>query len=309
MEVIISQNVFHLYNNERGVRDISLSVNSGTSFGILGSNGSGKTTLTRLIAGLDKIQKGTLSVFGKPAFKKTTVLRFRCGISLDKPAHWEALTGRQNLDFFARQYGLSGSKLKQRIDTLLEEAEILKQANDPVSAYSFGMRRKLSIIEALVHEPDLLILDEPSAGVDVSFLDKLAYWIKERNTEGNTTWISDNDPDWIARAATEVVLLDNGTIKAAGIVSELMNSVKAINRINVTVERVDTSNIPDIRGIEQFKCDGNRIIADILDDSNLTTELLGWINKNGMRIQTMQVKSLTLHEALMKKSELEEVKL
>ena len=257
---------------------------------------------------MDKIQKGTLSVFGVSAYGRPSNLRLRCGISLDKTAHWESLTGRQNLYFFARQYGLSGSMLTQRIETLLEEAEILEQANEPVSAYSLGMRRKLSIIEAIVHEPDLLIMDEPSAGVDVAFLDKLAYWIKKRNTERKTTWISDNDPDWIARAATDVILLENGKIKASGIVPELMNSVKALNRINITIENGEIGEKPNIKGIEQFQYEGNHIIADVLDDPNLTTELLSWINRTGLRIQSMQVKSLTLHEALIKQSKLKELK-
>ena len=302
MEAINAQDVFRRYSNGRGVNGVSMSVETGSCLGVLGANGSGKTTLTRLVAGLERIERGTLTVLGAPAFPRPANLRRRCGVALDQPAHWETLSGRQNLAFFAQQYGLTGANLTRRVEELLSDADLTAQADEPVGAYSFGMRRKLSIIEAMAHDPDLLILDEPSAGVDVAFMDRLVQLLRDRCERGKTTWIADNDADWLARAATDVILLADGKIEARGTVAELLASVGARNRIEVLLEEAGFSATPTIEGIEAFRCDGNHVTADIDGDPELPVKLLGWISSSGGRVRSMEIHSITLHEALKKRA-------
>ena len=308
MEPIIAQDIVRRHRNGRGVDGVSVSVRAGRCFGVLGANGSGKTTLTRLVAGLDRVERGSLSVLGEPACPRPSGLRRRCGISLDQPAHWETLSGRQNLWFFARQYGLSGSALSRRTDELLCEAGLASQADEPVAVYSFGMRRKLNIIEALVHDPDLLILDEPSAGADVAFLDRLVQLIRRRCERGKTTWVADNDADWLARAATDVILLSAGRIDASGTVPELIASVGARNRVDILLEKPDFSATPTIAGVEAFNCKKNHISADVDGDPELPVKLLGWITASGGRVRSMEIHSVTLHEALKQRAERREAK-
>ena len=304
MEPIIAQDIVRRYHNGHGINGVSLSVDTGRCLGVLGANGSGKTTLTRLIAGLDRIESGQLSILGAPAYNRPPDLRRRCGVALDMPAHWDAISGRQNLWFFARQYGLKRSGLKTRIDELLAEAELLQQADEPISAYSMGMRRKLNIIEALIHDPDMLILDEPSAGVDVAFLDRLVNWGHRRSDRGKTTWIADNDPDWLARAATDAILLEEGRVTAIGTVSQLLASVNATNRIDILLDRPGFSTRPTIDGIEMFRCEENRITADVRGNPELTGELVNWITANGRYIRSMEIHSITLYEALLRQAKL-----
>lgn len=306
MDPIIAQDITRLYRNRLGVKNISISVKTGRCLGVLGSNGSGKTTLTRLVAGLDRVGKGSLSVLGENTFPRPSYLRRRCGVSLDTPAHWDTLSGRQNLWFFARQFGLSGSVLRRRVDELLSEAELKKQADQPVSVYSFGMRRKLSIIEAMVHDPDLLILDEPSAGADMAFLDRLVNWIHNRCKRGKTTWVADNDADWLQRAATNVVLLCDGRIRAEGTVSHLMSSVSARNRISIQLEQSGFNAKPSIDGIVEFRCEGSQITADVKGNSEIPVKLLNWINASGGHVREMKISSFTLYQALMQLAEQKE---
>ena len=307
MEPILAQDIARRHRNGRGLDGVSVSVRVGTCFGVLGANGSGKTTLTRLVAGLDHVERGSLSVLGKPAYPRPPHLRRRCGVALDQPAHWETLSGRQNLWFFARQYGLSGPALSRRTDELLCEAGLAGQADEPVGVYSFGMRRKLNIIEALVHDPDLLILDEPSAGADVAFLDRLVQLIQQRCERGKTTWVADNDADWLARAATDVILLSEGRVEACGTVPELIASVGAHNRVDILLDQHDFSAIPTIAGIEAFSCEKNRISADVDGDPELPVELLRWITASGGRVRSMEIRSVTLHEALKRRAQPQEV--
>jgi ABC-type multidrug transport system ATPase subunit len=299
MDPIIAQDVTRLYRNGRGVGQVSISVEAGCCFGVLGSNGSGKTTLTRLVAGLDRIDSGRMLVLGENAFGRPSHVRRLCGVSLDAPAHWDTLSGRQNLWFFARQFGLNGSVLSRRVDSLLEQAQLSKQADQPVAEYSFGMRRKLSVIEAIVHDPDLLILDEPSAGADVTFLDRLVQWIHDRRGQGKTTWIADNDADWLSRAATDVVLLCDGRIKAEGKVADLTDSVSARSRVDIQLEESGFDAKPSIDGIAAFCCQEDRITADIDDSCELPVKLLHWITSSGGRVRSMEISSITLYEALL----------
>lgn len=302
MQSIVAEGIVRRYATGRGIEGVSLSVQAGQCIGVLGANGSGKTTLTRLVAGLDRVEHGNLEVLGGPACPRPRDLRRRCGVAPESPAHWESLSGRQNLWFFARQYGLDGSRLTARVTELLDDADLIAQADDPVTTYSLGMRRKLSILEALVHNPDLLILDEPSAGTDVGFLDRLVQWIRARCERGATTWIADNDADWLSRAATWAVLLRNGRIEAGGAVAELMVSVRARNRIKILLERPGLSGVPDMCKADTFRCEGNRITAEVHGNHRTPAELLQWIGEHGGRVRSMEVRSMTLHDALLRRA-------
>lgn len=302
MDPIVVKDISRYYHTGRGVENVSLSIKTGQCFGVLGANGSGKTTLTRLVAGLDRVESGELFVLGKPAYPRPSHLRRRCGVALDSPAHWENLSGRQNLWFFARQYGMNGTGLRRRVNELLDEADLAAQADEAIAGYSFGMRRKLTIIEALVHEPDLLILDEPSAGVDVAFQDRLVELINQRCECGKTTWVADNNADWLARAATDVVLLSEGRIKARGSVQDLTASVSARNRIDIVLEESDFNATPNINGIRRFSCKENRLSAEVDGNPELPIELLKWIIASGGSVRSMEVRSVTLHEALVQRA-------
>ena len=298
MDPIVVKDISRYYHTGRGVENVSLSVKAGQCFGLLGANGSGKTTLTRVVAGLDKVESGEISVLGKPAYPRPSHLRRRCGVALDSPAHWEDLSGRQNLWFFVRQYGMSGSNLRRRVNELLDGADLAQQADEAVASYSFGMRRKLSILEAMAHEPDLLILDEPSAGIDDVFQDRLIEQIHNRCKLGKTTWVADNDADWLGRAATDVILLNEGRIEAQGSVPDLMASVTARNKIEIVLEQSDFRATPNINGIMRFSCKENRLSAEMDGNPELPIELLKWIIAAGGRVRSMEVRSVTLHEAL-----------
>lgn len=306
METIIAEDIVRRHRTGRGIDGVSVTVQAGRCLGVLGANGSGKTTLTRLVAGLDRRESGRLWVLGEPAYPRRSGLRRRCGVALDTPAHWEGLSGRENLWFFARQYGLGGPELTRRVDELLCDADLAGQADEPVGEYSFGMRRKLSIIEAMAHDPDLLILDEPSAGADVAFLDRLVQWIRDRCERGKTTWVADNDADWLARAATDAILLCEGRAEAGGEVEELIASMPARNRVEIVLAESGFDAVPTIAGVVKFRCDENRIRADMQGDPELPVELLRWITASGGRVRSMEIRSITLHEALLQRAAREE---
>lgn len=222
MVVIQLSGVVREYSPGHGVRGITLSVAAGECFAAVGRNGSGKSTLARLLTGLDRPAAGTVAVFGHRVDRGVRAHLPRTGYLAETSRHWDALTGRANAWFTARSYGLSRLAVEARLKALLDATELSAQADHAVAAYSFGMRRKLGIVQAVCHDPDLLILDEPTAGLDTPCRTWLAQHVRERCASGKTTWISSADPEWVSAIATRAAFLVSGRITAEGPVSEFL---------------------------------------------------------------------------------------
>nr|WP_255570380.1 ABC transporter ATP-binding protein [Cohnella sp. CFH 77786] len=143
---------------------IALRVGRGEIFGLLGPSGSGKTTLIKLITGIDKADEGEVVMLGEKMPKLSMLQRF--GYMAQSDALYQELTAKENLLFFASLFGLSGARRKERIQAAMSVVDLLDHLNKPVAAYSGGMKRRLSLAISLLHEPELLILDEPTVGID-----------------------------------------------------------------------------------------------------------------------------------------------
>jgi ABC-type multidrug transport system ATPase subunit len=177
------------YPNGRGVFDVSLRVEPGEVLGVIGENGSGKTTLVRVLATLEAPTSGRLAWFGLED-RRSPAVRRRLGVALDRPVHFEALTGRQNAEFFAAQYGRLDAR---RLDRLFDWASLAEARDLPVSDYSLGMRRRLSLVEALCHDPQLLVLDEPSLALDAGGEIDLGHQLRQRAAAGAAVLLATND--------------------------------------------------------------------------------------------------------------------
>ena len=298
MQAIEAENVTRRYQNGRGIDHVSLRLAGGRCLAILGDNGSGKTTLIRLLAGIDRPDSGRLTVLGQAPSGRSAQLRRQCGVALDAAGHWDSLSGRQNLWFFARGYGMAGEHLDRHVSGLLDEAGLLCQADEPVGTYSFGMRRKLAILQALCHDPEMLIMDEPCAGVDASFLEYLGQLTHRRGEQGKTTCIADNNADWLAKAATDAVLLDSGRLCAQAVVAEALKSVRPSCRIDIALEAPDRSGPPHFEGLWRYESRGNHVIVEADGNGALPAKLLDWIARHNGKVRSMNVASITLLDAL-----------
>lgn len=143
---------------------VSLNIGRGELFGLLGPSGSGKTTLIKLMTGIDRADSGSVRMLGERMPQLAMLQRF--GYMAQSDALYNELTARENLVFFASLYGLSGARRNERIRAALSVVDLQDHLNKPVSAYSGGMKRRLSLAIALLHEPELLVLDEPTVGID-----------------------------------------------------------------------------------------------------------------------------------------------
>jgi heme ABC exporter ATP-binding subunit CcmA len=192
------------------LRGLTLEISPGEFILVFGPNGSGKTTLLRLSALLSRPSSGTLEI-ASAGLEACSDARKVIGFVGHQPMLYEELTGKENLRFFARLYGVYSESL---VDAWLREVDLWPRRNDPVRNYSRGMRQRLSLARALVHQPRLVILDEPTTGLDQAGAQGLVRLLADRKASGSTVIASTHDENVLSDLATRKLWLDAGTLVA-----------------------------------------------------------------------------------------------
>ncbi len=201
------------------LKGISFVVEQGDVFGYLGPNGAGKTTTIRVLMGLFPPNSGNALIMGKNAGSDDA--RQRVGFVLEADGLYENMTADDNLDYYAQIYGLSSDSRGRRIDELLELAGLSDRARDKISSYSKGMRQRLALARAMLHEPDLLILDEPTAGLDPTGQIEVRQTIVDLAERGKTIFLSSHNLDEVQRICNRIALIDKGKIKLCSRIDEV----------------------------------------------------------------------------------------
>lgn len=242
--MLTARGLARVYAGGGGVAGVDLDVSPGEVLGLVGPNGSGKTTLARLLATLTAPTAGSVAWFGI-ADRRSREVRRRLGVVTDEPAHFDHLSGRQNVHFFAQLYG-GGD-----VEGALTRCGLAGAAARPVREYSLGMRRRLALAEALVHQPDLLILDEPTLGLDhPGELDLLA---ELRSVAGSprAAIVATNDVAVAERACTRILFLHAGRPLREGRPADLLAELGATQEIELTLAgAVDAAAIAAVAGVE-----------------------------------------------------------
>jgi ABC-2 type transport system ATP-binding protein len=203
------------------VRDLSLNAKQGEIFGFLGPNGAGKTTTIRMIVGLLPPTGGNVMVAGVNVWEKPTEAKQLISFLPDNPNVYERLTGWEYIRFMADLYGVAQEDREQRAERLLTQFEMLHAAPDLISSYSHGMRQKIALTAALIHEPKLLILDEPMVGLDPRSAAILKQLLREHCDKGATVFFSTHILDVAERLCDRVGIINQGHLIAHGTLAEL----------------------------------------------------------------------------------------
>ena len=205
----------------KAVDGLSLEIRKGEVFGLLGPNGAGKTTTVRMVCGLLKPTSGRILVMGYEMPREALKARKHIGLLPQESDVYEMLTGRENLEYFARLYGLEGEELNRRVEEVLELVGLSKRADDRAGEYSGGMKRRLMVARAIVHDPDIVILDEPTMGLDVFAVRRIRSLIKKLAEGGRTVILTTNDLEDAERTCDRVAIIDKGRLLALGSIKEL----------------------------------------------------------------------------------------
>jgi heme exporter protein A len=196
------------------LRGVSLAVPGGATVALLGPNGAGKTTLLRILATLARPSAGAVTIDGLDLRRDAQAIRQRIGYLGHQPLHYEELTAEENLDFFARMYGVRDRQM--RVDALLERVGLRLKAHERVRNLSRGQTQRLALARAVLHEPSVLLLDEPDAGLDEQGVALLEEILRERAHAGRTAIFTTHDLAWGLRVADRVVALVAGRVTYDG---------------------------------------------------------------------------------------------
>jgi ABC-2 type transport system ATP-binding protein len=217
--IVVISELDKQFGKLRAVNHLSMTINAGETFGLIGPNGSGKTTLIRMMVGLMRPTAGTIRIMGERV--PSTRIAPHIGYMTQLSALYLDLTARENMQFFCNIYGLRGKQQKQRIDEMLERVDLADRANDIASKFSGGMKQRLSLATALVHHPSLALLDEPTVGVDPELRRTFWDYFAQMNREGITIIVSTHHLDEAARC-TRLGLMRSGMLLAQDAPQELL---------------------------------------------------------------------------------------
>ncbi len=211
------------YGRTEALAGVSLGVQPGELFGLLGPNGAGKTTLLAILAGLSGPSSGTVKLFGDAFDPRARVARKFIGLATQDLAIYPELSARENLRFFGELYGLRGADLRSRIDEMLGAVSLNDRADQLAGTFSGGMKRRLNLAVALVHRPKLLLLDEPTTGVDPQSRNHIFERVQALNAEGLTVIYTSHYMEEVQALCPRIGILDHGRVIACDSRESLLN--------------------------------------------------------------------------------------
>jgi ABC-2 type transport system ATP-binding protein len=222
---VFIENLQKSYGDVKAVRDISFNIQQGEIFGLLGPNGAGKTTTIRCLCTLAKPDSGKIDIGGISAVDNPKAARRRIGYVAQEVAIDKVLTGRELLQLQAALYHLPKTTAKQRINSLLQLLSLEEYADKKSGTYSGGLRKRLDLAAGLLHQPDLLVLDEPTVGLDIESRFIVWEFLRQLKEAGTTVLITSHYLEEIDMLADRVAIIDRGTLIAQGTPGELKNRV------------------------------------------------------------------------------------
>jgi len=234
------------FGDHIAVDGVDLSIPKGSCFGLLGPNGAGKTTTISMLVGVLKPDAGIVEMDGASA---TASFKTKIGFVPQELALYDELTAEENLRFFGLLYGLTGDQLSARIESALSLANLKDRAKDKVSEYSGGMKRRLNIAAALLHDPELLILDEPTVGVDPQSRNAIFEALEALRAQGKTLLYTTHYMEEVERLCDRIAIMDHGKIVAEGTLAELQRSMPGKRRINLELETSADAALAELRGL------------------------------------------------------------
>ena len=224
------------YNNRTVVDGLSLEIKRGEIFGLLGPNGAGKSTTMNMICSIVRPTAGKVELFGKELNSHKKEVISKLGYIPQELAIHGDLKAWENAELFISLYGIKGEKLKQAVNSSLEYVGLLDRRNDFAKTFSGGMKRRLNIACAIGHDPELLIFDEPTVGIDPQSRNFILEKIKESNSKGATVIYTSHYMEEVEAICTRIAIMDSGRVIASGTSSELKKMVSS--KEDITLEEV-----------------------------------------------------------------------
>lgn len=280
-----AQGLKKAYGKLVAVDGISFQVNHGETIGLLGPNGAGKTTTVSMIAGLVAPDAGQVLIDGEPVKGDTSPIKRKIGLVPQDLALYDELPALANLRLFAALYGISGTQAVNAIDSALELVGLKDRAKDRVGTFSGGMKRRLNLAAALLHDPSVLLLDEPTVGVDPQSRNAIFENLELLKSRGKTLVYTTHYMEEAERLCDRIVIVDHGKVIANDTLAGLYRRLPATNKL--LIDLVDGTRLGDasalraVPGVQSAELNGNRLSVWLKDLSDGAPGVLQWLAEGG----------------------------
>jgi ABC-2 type transport system ATP-binding protein len=285
------------------VNDVDLDIEPGELFGLLGPNGAGKTTLISILATMTDPSSGSATVCGYDVTKEQSSVRSSIGIVFQDPSLDEELTGHENLDFHGRLYGMDANRRRERIEDVLRLVELEDRRNDLVKTYSGGMRRRLEIARGLMHQPEVLFLDEPTLGLDPQTRRRIWNYIKDLNSSvGMTMILTTHYMDEAEQLCSRVGIIDQGVIVALDSPGGLRSSLGG-DLLEFTARPADSGFLETLSktdGVEEIETDGTTIRLTVTNGDSALPRIFQQAMDSGIDVTSLSLRRPNLEDVFIK---------
>jgi ABC-2 type transport system ATP-binding protein len=278
------------YGDKVSVDHLNLTIQKGEVFGLLGPNGAGKSTTIKMLSGLLKVDQGDMMLDGISVKTDPLEIKRRIGLVPQDLAIYENLSARENVTFFAKLYGLRGSLLKERVDEALEFVALTDRQRDKPSSFSGGMKRRLNIACAIMHHPKLIIMDEPTVGIDPQSRNHILESVRKLNQMGSTIIYTSHYMEEVAAISTRVGIIDHGHLIACGTEDELRSKAAQEEKIVIQVDKLDQAAIQELNDhprINQVTAQNQTIEISLSSSQAYLQDILFILSKHLVKIQTL----------------------
>lgn len=290
------QDLYRHFGEVKAVDGVSFTVRAGEIFSLLGPNGAGKSTTISMLSCLLQPTKGDAFIMGHSIRREAQEVKASLGVVPQEVALYPDLSARENLEFWGKMYGLRGSKLQQRVDEVLEIIGLSARQKGQVGTYSGGMKRRVNIAAALLHKPQVIIMDEPTVGIDPQSRRHILDNVKELNRQGMTVLYTTHYMEEAQELSDQIAIIDQGKIISCGTHAELVKIVGELDRIDLTLNTTSPEVLERWRktpGVTSLSTE-NDAVSLLVKDSNQVLPRLFESTLPGVRITSVNIQEPNL---------------
>ncbi|WP_163580739.1 ABC transporter ATP-binding protein [Gracilibacillus saliphilus] len=296
-------NVSKSFKGKKAVQDVNLYLDRGESVGLLGPNGAGKSTTISMISTLIKPTSGEIKLNGVNTVNKPADIRRVLGVVPQELALYQELSAYENLKFFGSIYKLKGKELENRIQHALEIVGLKDRQKDLVKTFSGGMKRRVNIAAALLHKPQILILDEPTVGIDPQSRNHILETVRSLNeTDGTTILYTSHYMEEVEQLCDRVYIMDHGEVIAAGSKAELLSILSSEDTIKLELSMIDelfVEKIKKLEGVRKVEAASSQLKVIAKKGSNLISELVYLADSHQIQLLNFQTESPSLEDVFL----------
>ncbi|HWR60533.1 MAG TPA: ABC transporter ATP-binding protein [Clostridia bacterium] len=290
------------FGSTKAVDGISFQVDRGEVFGLLGPNGAGKSTAISMISTLIAPAEGEIVFDGRNIIADPKAIRQRLGVVPQDIALYPTLSGYENLAFWGSMYGLKGAELKKRINEVSKIIGLNGRLKDRVDKYSGGMKRRINIGAALLHRPELLIMDEPTVGIDPQSRNHILDTVLELNRQGMTIIYTSHYMEEVEYLCSRICIMDQGRIIASGTKEELVGLTKGRTRIFLKLDKPDEEILGILRrikGVSEAELVEDEVAVSGENVDIILADIIAGVTEHGRRISSIDVRKPDLESVFL----------